>query len=438
MYNRVISRAGGNDMRGSKKQFLYHSPVATLMTVLLVLILMAMPIGASAAYAWDLEGYQNITPSWESNTMSKNNSVYQEGQSIPFRLTVSSGDSGPFVIEYEFMKVTGGGTPTTTYFFDHLATPPSIGGYDYIGADGGPASPASPDSTAAIPATGFPDAAGDAPSAPGQFLWGYGVTGLTASTPSGYTSGGITYRSITVDFTGASGWIVWGGHLADSTYWGDGKGAGDYSGASGDMQAVSASNKIGVNPDIIANVEWIFDQTGISGDFTGTVLTIDGVNYVVTQLPYTALFQADTEHTFAYQSPLLVSANTKQYVWTSTTATSPAPSTQSGTFDVGSTGGTVTGNYKTQYYLTLAITSGVPGGLTNISGGTTGTWYDSGTALTLGATTPVADGAGKRWEFRNWTGDVASPPNSTNPVGVTMDQARSITANYMAQYLLTY
>src|SRR2546428_424428 len=97
----------------------------------------------------------------------------------------------------------------------------------------------------------------------------------------------------------------------------------------------------------------------------------------------------------------------------------------------------ITATYTAQYQLTLAITAGVPGGVSNISGGTTGTFYDSGTVLSLTGATPVADGTGKRWSFANWTGDVALPPSTANPVSVTMNQARSITATYTAQYQLT-
>ena len=96
-------------------------------------------------------------------------------------------------------------------------------------------------------------------------------------------------------------------------------------------------------------------------------------------------------------------------------------------------------NYVKQYQLTLAITAGVPGPLTtNVTGGASGNFYDVGTGLTLEAVTPVPDGAGKQWRFANWTGDVASPPNVANPVAVSMNQPRSITANYIAQYQLTW
>src|SRR3989442_2575204 len=94
----------------------------------------------------------------------------------------------------------------------------------------------------------------------------------------------------------------------------------------------------------------------------------------------------------------------------------------------------MTANYEVQFQLTLAITSGVPGGLGNLTGGTSGGFYDTGTVLSLTAATPVVDGTGKRWRFDTWSGDATG---TSNPGSVTMSGARSVTANYVAQYQLT-
>src|SRR5439155_364403 len=98
--------------------------------------------------------------------------------------------------------------------------------------------------------------------------------------------------------------------------------------------------------------------------------------------------------------------------------------------------------YRLQYQLSLATATNPATrpsavALSNITGGTNGQWIDSGTSVSLTAAAQVANGAGSRYDFRNWTGDVASPPNAANPVSVTMDQARSITANYRLQYQLS-
>jgi hypothetical protein len=88
----------------------------------------------------------------------------------------------------------------------------------------------------------------------------------------------------------------------------------------------------------------------------------------------------------------------------------------------------ITANYATQYLLTLA-TNPSSVAISNISGGSGGSWYDSGTPLSLQATATVTIGTDV-FNFRNWTGDVASPPNTANPISLSMTQARSITANY--------
>ena len=97
----------------------------------------------------------------------------------------------------------------------------------------------------------------------------------------------------------------------------------------------------------------------------------------------------------------------------------------------------VTAAYGVQYQLSLA-TSPPAVGTTHISGASDGSWHDSGASVSLTADANVDILAGSsRYHFDNWTGDVASPPNANNPVSVTMNQARSITANYSTQYKLS-
>ena len=96
---------------------------------------------------------------------------------------------------------------------------------------------------------------------------------------------------------------------------------------------------------------------------------------------------------------------------------------------------TVTANYMAQYQLTLAITPGVPNGLSNLSGGTNAQYYDSGTILSLAAATPVAGTTGTQWRFSKWSVD--GTDSSTNPVSVTMSAPHSATAGYVQQFQLT-
>jgi hypothetical protein len=109
-----------------------------------------------------------------------------------------------------------------------------------------------------------------------------------------------------------------------------------------------------------------FGQVGLGTDFTGIVLTVGTDSWGVNDLPHTYTWNIGDIHTFAYGSPLVVDAG-KQYVWASTSGLSTA---QSGSITVPSGGGSVTGYYKTQYYLTVTSPYDTPSGMG---------WYDDGT-----------------------------------------------------------
>jgi hypothetical protein len=176
-----------------------------------------------------------------------------------------------------------------------------------------------------------------------------------------------------------------------------------------------------------------FYETGADTDFTGTILTVDGTdNYSVNDFPVTYNWLTGTEHTFAYASPLVVAANNKQYAWTSTTGLA---TNQSGTITVTSEGGTVTGNYKTQYHMTFT-----QNGLDNTAAGTVLTidsttktygdfdvsgWFDSGTTYSYEAT--VSSGPGKRFVLTGVTGP-ASP----------IEASGTVTGNYKTQYQISF
>jgi len=97
-----------------------------------------------------------------------------------------------------------------------------------------------------------------------------------------------------------------------------------------------------------------FDQTGVEADFTGTILTIDNKGYM---LPESFWWDSGTTHTFAFQSPLVVTPNAKKYVCSFVRSTTGLSPDQSSSISV-SKSGSVTGNYKTQYELTMATNFG--------------------------------------------------------------------------------
>jgi hypothetical protein len=170
-----------------------------------------------------------------------------------------------------------------------------------------------------------------------------------------------------------------------------------------------------------------FSQTGAGSDFKGNVLVIDGVNYNVTQLPVSLWLDSGSNHTFAYQSPLVVTANAEQYVWTATAGLSTS---QSGSITV-SNNGTVTGNYKTQYYFTSSSVYDSP---TPPSG-----WFDAGSSITASVSSPVSGGSGILYVCTGWAGSGSVPSSgSATSVNFTIYLASSITWNWKTQYQVTF
>jgi hypothetical protein len=193
---------------------------------------------------------------------------------------------------------------------------------------------------------------------------------------------------------------------------------------------VTNSGGITGNYAVCTKCQITFSQTGVSGDFSDTVVIIDGVNYKVTDLSASFWWVVGSVHTFAYQSPLVVTANGKQYIWTSTTGLSAA---ESGYITV-SANGSVIGSYKTQYYLVMATN---PLGVASPFGAG---WYDDSTNATISAPAFVDIVLGSsRYRFNGWTttymSEIADPTRS--PTKVKMEQAKTVTANYVVQYYVT-
>lgn len=170
-----------------------------------------------------------------------------------------------------------------------------------------------------------------------------------------------------------------------------------------------------------------FDQVGAGSDFAGTVITIDGVNYTVGELPVSFLWAEGSSHSFSYASPLSASTG-KQYVWNSTTGLS---SVQNGSLTV--TGSSiVTGNYTTQYYLTVFSAYDTAGGMG---------WYDSGSyaSISTGQYVDIVSGS-SRYSFIGWTTDdmaeIADAASTSTTV--LMDMPKTVTANYVTQYSITF
>ncbi len=144
-----------------------------------------------------------------------------------------------------------------------------------------------------------------------------------------------------------------------------------------------------------------FTLSGVSSDFSGTILTVNGTSYG--KDGFSTLANAGDVYTFNYASELVVGANSKQYVLTGVSGSSSASVLSvSGTT-------TITGTYKPQYYLTVTSAYGSP---LPPSG-----WYDSGSSITESVSTTTTGLDGTHY-CTGWSG-TGSVPTSGNASAVT-------------------
>ena len=183
------------------------------------------------------------------------------------------------------------------------------------------------------------------------------------------------------------------------------------------------SQGIGVNPITVrmnanhtATAHYItqysvfFTQTGLSSDATGNVVTVNGNTKSFGDLPFTLWVDSGSSVTHSYNSMVSSTVSGKKFRLDSVTGpvspiTVSAPTT-------------VTGNYKTQYYLTVRTD---PTAIATIPGEG---WYDGAASVTITAP-PV-----KNYQFNYWDVDGASQGSEVNPITVSMNVAHTATAYY--------
>jgi len=131
---------------------------------------------------------------------------------------------------------------------------------------------------------------------------------------------------------------------------------------------------------------WIsFAQSGVGTDFAGTVMTVGSTDYG--RAGHADWYDSGASISFSYASPLVVTANQKQYVLT-TPAPSPAtPITVSGPVNI-------VGTYKTQYYLTVVSDHDTPGGYG---------WHDSESTSYATLQTGTVVITGVQYVFSGWS-----------------------------------
>jgi hypothetical protein len=176
-----------------------------------------------------------------------------------------------------------------------------------------------------------------------------------------------------------------------------------------------------------------FDQLGVDSDFNGTLLVVDGTPYDASQLPVSFIWPAVSVHTFAFQSPLTVTANVEQYVWTGTAGLSSAQSSSINT----TTSGSIVGDYELQYNVAISQTgagSDFNGTVATIDGTNytasdlpTSFLWDNGSTHNFAFQSPLLGGSGaKEYDWASTSGLSTLQSDSITTTG-----PGNVTGNYV-------
>ncbi|MBN1674517.1 MAG: VCBS repeat-containing protein [Kiritimatiellae bacterium] len=206
--------------------------------------------------------------------------------------------------------------------------------------------------------------------------------------------------------------------------------AGPTSGA-GDLASTAApSGSYTVQYGALTGYTKPGDQTqpvvdGQNTAFTGTytiftyTLSVASAHGTGTPAAGTHIYDYGTSLTCAIGGSPEIAGGTR-YTCTGWTGTGNVPASGSGTTTPGFTltqNSGITWNWQTAYY--LDTTAGAHGSV-NVGDG----WYNAGAQETITAT------ADSGYHFTQWTGDVPGGQQTSNPLTLTLDQARSVTANF--------
>jgi len=163
--------------------------------------------------------------------------------------------------------------------------------------------------------------------------------------------------------------------------------------------------------------EVTFAQTG-SGAAPKVTYQIDSESAVQNTVPFSVNVDDGSSISYSYESTVAGTTGT-QYVFTGVDPDSPQTITAPLT---------ITGSYKTQYYLT------VNDGGHGTAGGEG--WYDADTVAQATLTPLTVPGTtGTQYVFAGWTGDASGSGSPSNDI--LMDAPKTATASWTTQYYLT-
>jgi len=235
-----------------------------------------------------------------------------------------------------------------------------------------------------------------------------------------------TYAIVLSTASCAGGGVGWAMDQTDPTYTGGSKQYIITGETWASNEAIDYMFEVWGNP-LPVTITWAL--SGVSNDATGTIIAIDGTNYVYADFPKD--FSWTIGSTKSVAATTAVPAGTgKQYAWSSW-ANGDGLSGASGTYTTPSSAITVTAVYATQWYLTVTSSYGSPTGQD---------WYTSDSSASSSVTSPVSGGTGIQYVCTGWTGTGSAPASgsSTNTGTFTMTQASSVTWSWVTQYQVTF
>jgi hypothetical protein len=118
----------------------------------------------------------------------------------------------------------------------------------------------------------------------------------------------------------------------------------------GVLYSPAVSTTFTIISEVILAYQVTFAQSGLDSTVVGTVVTVDGVNYGVSSLPISFLWNVGSTHNFSFASAL--TEDGKQFLWNSTSGLSTL---QKGVITV-TASGTIRGNYAVYAVQTARLT----------------------------------------------------------------------------------
>ena len=162
-----------------------------------------------------------------------------------------------------------------------------------------------------------------------------------------------------------------------------------------------------------------FSESGIGTSATGTVLTVDGTAYDISQLPISFSWAIGSSHSFQWGTTVS-QGSSEEYVWDTTSGLS---SQESGSVTVPSGGGKVSATYSPFYQITFSVNpynygtfSWSGGG--NV-GGSTGTSYSSNYYYAGQQISISAQPSSSSYQFTGWTSTSGISLGSTTSSSTT-------------------